>query len=442
MNSKTPGRIGVMLTKPLVTAACVLTAAWSGFAADWPQVLGPQRDGQANQETVKPWQGELKIQWSYDCGAGYAGVAVANNRVLVWHRDGDREHLDCLRSEDGSRIWRQSFDAYYRGGVDPDVGPRCVPVVVGETVIAYGASGDLHAVSLADGKTKWTRGLKADYSADDGYFGAGSTPLVLTDAELADGTASKEKASGGLVVTEVGGRRGAGLVAVDLLTGKTRWSALDSEAAYASPVKITIDGKLYIAALMRLSLAIVEPQSGKVQQEIPFGRRGPTVNAATPLIDGQQVFLTASYGIGCKMLKLTSKGHESLWKDSEVISSQYVTPVKVGDYLYAITGREDMGVPGLCCVQWKSGKQQWIESNYGTAHLIAVGDQVLSQNVDGKLDLISATPDSLKVLASSSLPEGTYRSLPALANGVVYARRSQTPKSSQILAIKLPSEQP
>lgn len=399
-------------------------------AKDWPQILGPSRDGTAENESVAAWQGKLPIEWSYDCGAGYAGVAVADGRVFVWHREDDRELLDCVNAADGKRLWRQSFDAYYRGGVDPDTGPRCVPVVSQKAVIVHGAGGDLHAVSTENGKTLWTRSLRGDYDADDGYFGAGSTPLVVTDS-----TAAKS-----LVVVEVGGRSGAGLVALDFQTGKTVWKTLNSEAAYASPVTMKIDGKFRIAALMRLSLAIIEPASGKVLQEIPFGKRGPTVNAATPLVDGQQVFLTASYGIGCKMLQISSNEYKSLWKNDSVISSQYVTPVKVGSHLYAVTGRDDMGTPGLCCVEWQTGEQAWVNDAFGTAHMIVVGDKIIAQNVDGRLDLLAANPKALTVLASSPLPEGTYRSLPALSDGVVFCRRSKTPQTSQIVAIKLPKK--
>ena len=124
------------------------------------------------------------------------------------------------RPRRANRCGEASFPAIYRGGVDPDLGPRCVPVVRGDRVIVYGAAGDLHAVAVDDGRTLWSRQLGTDYRADEGYFGAGSTPLVVDS----------------LVIVAVGGQPDAGLVAVGLDDGKTRWAAIDSEAAYASPV--------------------------------------------------------------------------------------------------------------------------------------------------------------------------------------------------------------
>ena len=243
--------------------------------------------------------------------------------------------------------------------------------------------------------------------------------------------------AGRLVVVEVGGQPGAGLVAMDFESGETRWKTLDSEAAYASPVMIQLDQKPYVAALMRMSLAIVEPATGELKLQVPFGKRGPTVTAATPLIDGNQILVTASYGIGCEKWSLENSRANSLWTTKDVISSQYVTPVRVGDFLYAITGREDMGVPGLCCVAWKDGRQAWSNSNFGTAHFIAAGDRILAQRVDGQLDLIAANPEKFESLASSQLPSGTYRSLPALSNGTLFVKRATSPKEGELIAIRV-----
>lgn len=437
-----PPSKGRWIFTPLLTTLLFATLPGESVrGGDWPQVLGPNRDGHAEGESVAPWKGNLKIRWRVSCGAGYAGVAVAGQRVFVWHREGDSELLDCLNATDGKRLWRQTFDAYYRGGVDPDVGPRCVPVVSGDRVVVYGAGGDLHAVSVSDGAKLWSRSLQEDFNADEGYFGAGSTPLVITNRDLDKETdVETQTPSFGkeMVIVEAGGRTGAGLVGLNLADGKTLWKTLDSEAAYASPVLITVAGKKLVAALMRLSLVLVDPQSGKVETEVPFGKRGPTVNAATPIVEDQQILLTASYGIGCKKIRVGLGNSESLWSNDDVISSQYVTPVKIDNYLYAVTGREDMGTPALCCVDWETGQQKWIKSDYGTAHLIAMGHYLLVQNVDGRVDLITATADACNVLASSPLPDGTYRSLPAVANGQLFVRRSQTPRSGEILAIEIP----
>ncbi len=415
----------------ILCSLCLLApAANCASAGDWPQILGPNRNGQATDAALEPWstdpadfdpESSVRTRWRFSCGGGYAGVAVQDSRVFVWHRISDREQLDCLSAKDGKSLWKTSFPTKYRGGIDPDTGPRCVPVVQGSIVLAYGAGGDLHAVSVADGKEIWSRSLRSDYDAEEGYFGAGSTPLVLEDR----------------AIVAVGGRTKAGLVAVRLSDGKTIWTSLDSEASYASPTTISIAGKELVLAVMRLKAYVVDPDSGNVVNEIPFGQRGPTVNAATPLVQGSIAFLTASYGIGCRKVDLAQPTPKNLWADDEVISSQYVTPVIVGDYLFAISGREDMRNGGLVCVAWSDGELQWSRPDYGTAHPIAIGNQVLLQGLNGRVELIQADATAYKLLAATQLPAGTYRSLPAYSQGLLLSRRTISAQAGEIVATLL-----
>lgn len=404
-------------------ALLILTLWTAGTAAagDWPQILGPNRDGQAAGEDISPWTEPPEVLWRAPCGAGYAGVAVAAGKVLLWHRRDSDEVLDCLAAADGRRLWRATFPAIYRGGVDADQGPRSVPVIEGDRAFVYGAAGDLHAVAMADGQTIWSRQLRTDHEADDGYFGAGSTPIVV----------------GSLVIAAIGGREGAGLVAVDSRDGKTRWTATNEEAAYASPVIMRIDGKTRVVAVLRMRTVMIDPETGEVLRQFDFGRRGPTVNAATPLVDGTQLLVTAAYGVGCRKIDMATDPPADLWESRDVISSQYATPVRSGDWLYAISGREDLGDAGLLCVRWADGDVAWRRPDYGTAHMIAVGNRILAQRTDGRVELLAADPGEFRRLAEADLPEGTYRALPALADGVLYCRRSESATEGELLALEL-----
>jgi len=336
----------------------VLLFAWMltrpAVAGDWPQVLGPNRDGQTDGETMEVWSQPPQVRWKLACGAGYAGAAVVGAKVFLWHRIGREELLDCLNAKDGKRIWRAAFEAVYRGGVDADQGPRCVPVVAGDRVFVYGAAGDLHAVNSTDGKPLWTRKLRSEYDAQDGYFGAGSTPLVV----------------GQSLVAAIGGQSGAGVVALNVQDGKTRWTATDEDAAYASPVTMQIDNKVAVVAVMGLKTVLLDLETGNVMRQFDFGRRGPVVNAATPLVDRSRLFVTASYGIGCRMIDLAPETPIDIWQSRDVISSQYASPVRSGDHLFAITGREDMEDAGLLCVRWADGKTTWTQPDFGTGHLM------------------------------------------------------------------------
>ena len=122
-------------------------------AGDWPQLLGPQRNGVAMDESeLTPWPGSGPRElWAHQIGQGYAGPAVVGNRVVVFHRAGDKERVECLDASSGRSMWQTDFSANYRGGVNPDTGPRCVPLIHGQQVFLFGAAGDLHCVALESG---------------------------------------------------------------------------------------------------------------------------------------------------------------------------------------------------------------------------------------------------------------------------------------------------
>jgi outer membrane protein assembly factor BamB len=343
--------------------------------------------------------------WSANVGSGYSGPAVVNGKVILFHRVDDQERVEAFDAQTGKSLWKADFDANYRGGIDPNVGPRCVPVVHDKQVFVFGADGDLHCVALDTGKALWSRSLYEDYDADRGYFGAGSTPIVV---------------DGRLLVNV--GARGAGIVALDLKTGKTLWKATDEDASYAAPTATRVNGAPQGLFVTRYNALLVDPRTGETHKLLPFGKRGPTVNAATPILNGNKLFLTASYGVGAVRTALGKNGASQIWANDESLSSQYATPIERDGYLYGIHGREDIGVAELRCIEAATGRVQWSKEGFGVAHAILAGDKLLLECVDGRLVLIAADPQAYRELASATIASDPLRALPALSNGRLYIR--------------------
>ncbi|MEO8494689.1 MAG: PQQ-binding-like beta-propeller repeat protein [Planctomycetota bacterium] len=379
-------------------------------AGDWPQILGPARNGEVQDEPVIPkWPaaGPNRL-WSYSVGQGYAGPAIVGNRVVVFHRDRDAERVEALDAATGKSLWKTDFPATYNGGINPDLGPRCVPLIHGDRVVVFGAAGDLHCVSLKDGAKLWSREAYRDYKGQEGYFGAGSTPIVAA----------------GKVIVNVG-RRGAGLVAFDLDTGKTAWQATDEGASYSSPTLATLNGRTLVVFVTRYNTVCVDPNDGKVQFQFPFGMRGPTVNGATPLVFGDNLFVSSSYGVGANLSRISSDGAKELWANDDVMSSQYSTCVYRDGFLYGTHGREDYKNGVLRCFEAKTGKVKWTVEGFGVAHTILVGDQLVLFGIDGRLRLAAVNPDAYRELASAEVSTNVTRSLPALSNGRFYFRDNE-----------------
>ena len=263
--------------------------AWStafASAGDWPQILGPQRNGHATGEKLAaswPKDGPLSL-WEIPCGSGFAGVAVADGVGVLFHRQGDQEVLYAFVADLGKPLWKQSFPTRFQPQIGEGDGPLCVPTIAQGRVIAFGAEGGLHCVDLKTGQPRWSRATHKEFQAPGGYFGAGSAPLV----------------EGNKVIVNVGGAKPSGVVAFNIDTGKTVWQVADDQASYAAPVAADVDKQRRLLVITRLNFLGLDPGNGKEAFRVPFGSRGPTVNGASPVLVGDHVLLTASYGIGAR----------------------------------------------------------------------------------------------------------------------------------------------
>jgi outer membrane protein assembly factor BamB len=382
----------------------------TAHGGDWPQILGPHRDGVADKESLAdrwPADGPKKL-WRRDAGMGLAGVAVAEGRVVLFHRVGKEELIEAMDAKTGRPLWKAAFGTKYVPQYTADTGPRCVPVIHQGAVYAFGGGGNLHAVSLADGKKLWSRALYKEYGAKDGYFGAGSSPIVEGDKLLVNIGGAKQK---------------AGLVAISLKDGKTIWKATEELASYSSPVATTVGGVRHVIFVTRFSLMSVDPANGKVRFSIPFGKRGPTVNAANPVLLDRSIFVTASYGIGSMLAKIDDKGGAKItWRHADALSSQYTTGVVHKGLMYCVDGRQD-GPPGkLVCLDPMTGKPRWSKADFGIATLILADKKLLILKATGQLVLAEASAKGYRELSSARVSTATCRALPALSDGRLYIR--------------------
>lgn len=391
-------------------------------AGDWPQILGQSRNGVAENEAgISAWPkaGPARL-WSAALGTGFAGPAVVGNRVIAFHRVDANERVECFDTVSGKPQWKADFPSRYVGGVNPDNGPRCVPLVHQDRVFVFGADGNVHCVGLTDGRAIWSRAAYDDFQGQEGYFGAGATPIVAADKLLVN----------------VGGRN-AGIVAFDINTGKTAWQVTDERASYSSPTLATIAGRPHVIFVTRLKCVALDPTNGKIAFELPFGKTGPTVNAATPLIIGDNLFLSASYGVGARFLRLGTKPQE-IWSNDETMSSQYTTCVYRDGDLYGIHGREDYANGELRCIAAATGKVHWQVPGFGVGHLILVGDQLLILTTDGQLVLAAAARNKYSERARATVSKDVTRSLPAFSAGR-YFFRDNTDRGGHLVCLQLPS---
>ncbi|MCC9609452.1 PQQ-binding-like beta-propeller repeat protein [Blastopirellula sp. JC732] len=403
------------LTIPLIAAV--------SRADEWPQILGPTRNGvAAGEKLADKWPEEgPPLAWKKSVGAGYAGPVIAQGQVILFHRIGNLEVVESLDLQTGEKNWSTSFDATYQGSIVRDNGPRCTPLVAGDAIILLGAAGNLYCVDFATGKRRWDVDLVEKYGAQDGYFGFGSTPIAID----------------GNVLVNVGGRGDAGIVAFDRQTGKEKWKATNFAASYAAPSSVTIGAKTWAIFVTRLDACLIDPETGRIGFQFPFGMRGPTVNGATSIVWGDHLFVTSSYGVGAKLVKFTDHDSKVLWANDNSMSSQYNTPIYLNGALYGINGREDVGTASLTCIDAMTGKVHWTREGFGTAHLILADDKLIAIANNGAVYLLKPDPKQYQQLSGFQGFSDVPRAVPALADGLLVARDTSDSGRGQLKCFRV-----
>ena len=377
--------------------------------ADWPQFLGPDRNGTYRGPALTnawPKEGPPKL-WEKKIGQGFSGPVLAGDKLILFHRLRDEETVECLESVTGQPIWKQSYPSAFRDEIRAeDDGPRATPAIAAGRVYTFGAEGMLNCWNLASGENAWAIDTRKKFGAGTGFFGMACSPLV----------------EGDLVLLNIGGRDGAGIVAFDKATGAVRWQATSDEASYSSPIASDIRGRRYALFFTRKHLTAIEPASGKVLFEFPWTPQiHASVSAATPVVVNDLVFISASYGAGAALLRVGEAGPEKLWAGDDILSNHYATSVHHNGFLYGFDGRQEQGC-NLRCVELKTGKVHWSQDGFGAGAILLAGDRLLILTERGELVRARATPEGFKAEAQAQVLPFTARAYPALAQGRLYAR--------------------
>lgn len=397
----------------LIVGSAVVAVAMGaqGAAYDWPQFLGPERNGVYRGPALAETWGASgpAVVWRKEIGQGLSGPVVAQNRLILFHRVSDQEVVEAFDARTGTSQWRYAYPTSYRDDFGFDEGPRAVPVVVDGVVYTFGAEGQLHALDLATGRRIWSEDTKRRFGVPKGFFGAAGSPLV----------------EDGRVLANVGGKN-AGIVAFDAKTGKVLWTATDDEASYSSAVGAAIGGRRYAIFLTRNGLVGVDPVTGALQFQRRWrARLAASVNVATPLVVGDLIFISAEYGPGAAALRVEGSKLIDLWASDEVLSNHYATSVYHDGYLYGFHGRQEYS-PSFRAVELRTGKVRWSQDRFRGGSVSLVGDRLLILRETGELTLAAASPDGFKPLARAQLLPPTLRAYPALSDGFLYVRNDNT----------------
>jgi outer membrane protein assembly factor BamB len=373
--------------------------------------LGPSGDSCSTETGILiDWpQGGPPVLWHRRLGASYGICSVSEGRLFQFDRHEGKARLSCLHPETGESIWTFQYASNYRDLYGYNPGPRCSPVVEGERVYIFGVEGMLHCLRTDDGSVVWKIDTQRKFGVVQNFFGVGSTPVIegrrLIVVVGGSPPESQDIPPGQL--DQVTGN-GTGIVAFDKLSGEVVYAITDELASYASPKLATCDGRRWCFVFARGGLAAFDPTDGNVDFQYPWrARLLESVNASTPVVVGNEVLISETYGPGSSLLRVRPGGYDVVWRDdprrrAKAMQCHWNTPIYRDGYLYGCSGRHTYN-SDLRCIEWKTGKLMWRQEGLTRCSLLYVDGHFVCLGEDGTLRLLRATPERYDCVAQVKL---------------------------------------
>jgi outer membrane protein assembly factor BamB len=428
-----------------IIALAVLFAVAPPVQADeWPQWLGPKRDGVWRETGILerfPEAG-LNYRWRVPLGGGFAGPAVVENHVYVMDRQlatgvtqpkdpfarGEipgTERVLCLDDATGKVLWKHEYDCSYT--VSYAAGPRVTPVVDAGKVYTLGTEGNLTCLDATNGSVIWSHDFRKDFGIKTPLWGFSGHPLV----------------DGNKLICLAGGD-GSVAVAYDKHTGKQLWRALSAkEPGYAPPMIYEFGGRRQLILWHPEAVSGLDPDSGKVFWSHPIEpvvRSGMSI--PSPLQVGDRLFLTSFYN-GSLMLRLDGDRPSVVWqsakvseKDTDGLHSVMATPLIENGHIYS-----PCSYGQFRCLNADTGARLWEtfaptsgkSARWGHAFVVKNGDRTFLFSETGDLIIARLTPEKYEEISRTHLIDATNPdpgrlvvwSHPAFAHRSVYARNDR-----------------
>jgi outer membrane protein assembly factor BamB len=396
-----------LLSRSLLLGVCLSWVTIGVVAgSDWARFMGPTGDGKSTETGItKSWdEGGPPLLWQMAVGEGYAAPSIADGRLFLFDRRGEMARLTCMDARSGAEVWRTEYKTDYADIYGYGNGPRAVPVIDDDRVYTFGAGGRLRCQRTKDGSLLWEVDTASAFGVVQNFFGAGSVPVVegnLLIAAIGGSPPDPPGIQSGKVVGN-----GSAIVAFDKRTGKERYRISDELAGYSSPTIVTIGERRWGFLFARGGLIGFDPIGGKLDFHFPFrAKKLESVNASNPVVVGDTVFITESYGPGSAVVRVRPGAYDVVRREThpreQSMSCHFMTPIHHEGYLYGSSGQAS-GEAELRAVEYATGKIMWSEPGLGRATLLYVDGTLVVYTERGRLLLVEATPERYHAVADAT----------------------------------------
>ena len=376
---------------------------------DYPQFLGPNRRATLDgPKLARDWNARPPREvWRIPIGKGWSSFAIVNQAAITQEQRADQEVVACYDLATGKSLWTHADQQDFQSIVAGD-GPRATPTIHQGLVYTLGATGVLNCLDGATGQVRWSRNILEQFEAENPQWGKSCSPLIVDE----------------LVVVSAGATDGRSLVAFDRLTGELIWAGGNDHSGYSSPTFGTLADRQQVLIFNRGSVVGHDPTNGQVLWQYPWPDSNP--NVAQPVIlDGDRVFVSTGYGIGCELLQLTadSAGQltaTSVWgQRNRNLKTKFTNVVVHEGHIYGL----DEGI--LTCIEMETGQRAWKSGRYGHGQIMLVDDLILVQAESGEVVLVEATSKAHRALTRFAPLDSKTWNNPALAGRHLLVRNAE-----------------
>jgi outer membrane protein assembly factor BamB len=388
----------------------------NSLGAGWPQWRGADRSGISSETgLLKQWPAAgPPLAWTNSTiGGGYGSVAVSGDRVFVQGVQKSQSGVSSLNRADGKLVWSKPLGPF--GTNDRGSGPRGTPTVDGDRLYVLTEMGDLACLRAADGTSVWQRNILKE-------FGGNNINWLISESPLVDGSR--------LIITP--GGPGAGMAALDKMTGKTLWTTKDmsEDAGYASPIVTDVQGVRTIMTLTADAGVGVRASDGKLMWRYQPAANS-TANITTPVYHDNKVFFSSAYGTGGGLVGLRAAGSENRAQEiyfTRDMQNHHGGIVLVNGHLYGFNNSI------LTCLEWATGKQMWRDRSVGKGSVVSAEGHLYLLSENNVVGLAEATPTGYKEKGRFTIRDQGWPSWahPAIAGGRLYIRNQGTLASYDI----------
>lgn len=404
------------------------------FPKDWPRFLGANIDSTSSEtEILKDWNdGKLELLWQTKLGEGYAMCSVADGAVYQFDKFNGMARLRSFDCDSGKVQWKFEYASEYSDLYGYDSGPRCSPLINGDRIYLFGVEGMLICVDRKTHQAIWQVDTEKTFGVIQNFFGVASSPVIHENKLIVMiGGSPPESAKVPPGQLDRVKPNGTAVVAFDKFTGKVIYETGDDLASYASLTWMNAGSNRTLLAWARDNLFGIVPDTGEIKFKFPYrSKKLESVNAATPVSIGNQIFLSECYENGSVLLSLQDDKVKTIWSDErkrkKSLQSHWCTPVVADGYLYGCSGR-DSGSSELRCIELSTGEVKWARSGFGRCSLLLIDQHLIVMGERGRLVLVAADPDKFN-LVTERLPDDKLKfvpncwSAPVVANGRLLVR--------------------